>query len=94
MLTVDADGLNSSVAQLRSALSAIGKELETLESRSRVLSANWTGQAREAYLDAYLQWRDQYQEVVTLLESVIEAIQDSNRLYGATERAVKEQWTL
>lgn len=94
MLTVKAAGLEQSAAQLRAALASIGTELETLESRSRLLSANWSGQAREAYLDSYIQWRNQYQQITALLESVIEAITAANSQYGTTERAIKDQWSL
>lgn len=94
MLRVDSEGLTEVAAQLQRALTEIGSELDTLETRSRSLSARWSGQAREAYLDSYVAWRQQFAQLNALLSEIIEAIGSAHSRYTHTERAVKELWLL
>jgi WXG100 family type VII secretion target len=91
-LKFDKDALLQSSSTLNEASAAIGKELSGLASTASNLSAQWTGEANEAYTVAQAKWDDAFQKLTAILDATTQALDGAAQLYGRSEKANGLHW--
>ncbi len=74
-------------ADMMSGANAIKARLEQMDSELRQLSANWEGEAQEAYRVAKANWTQSMVELEELLRAISRGVDDSNSSYQQMDSA-------
>ena len=91
-LQFEPEALSSAISILRQATSSITTSLSTLESRSRALGSQWSGEAAQAYSSAHTSWTADLAEMNAVLAAAVEALSAAKGDYDAAEKANAERW--
>ncbi|MGE5156274.1 MAG: WXG100 family type VII secretion target [Betaproteobacteria bacterium] len=86
-LLVNVARLRETSGHIQSAVSAMRTQLADLESDARPLVATWSGAAREAYQERQNIWRQASDDIVSLLNQIRVALDESASDYENTEAA-------
>lgn len=93
-VTFDVAAIEAAARRLATAGDDIERELEALSTRSAVLASRWSGEAREAYLDAHHAWQAQTRGMRQVLAEIAAVAARSGERYDRTESAVARAWRL
>jgi WXG100 family type VII secretion target len=93
-LGVDTGGIDASIAALGAARAGIAADLARLESTSRRLESQWSGEARFAYATAHAAWQRHLTAMNAILAKAITALETSRDDYVDTEQRVAERWSI
>ena len=85
-IKVDHAALTQASGDLRGTASKIRARLDELDQDLRPLAQQWSGQARASHDAARSEWQRAMGEMVTLLEQVSTAVEESNAAYRAADQ--------
>ena len=86
-LLVNVARLRETSGHIQSAVSVMRNQLADLESDARPLVATWSGAAREAYQERQNSWRQASDDLVSILNQIRVALDESASDYEGTEAA-------
>jgi len=86
MLVVKFAELQNAAAHIDTALNKIQNDLAELERSAAPLVADWSGEAREAYLVRQQRWQTAATELSAILRDIKGAVQQSAAEYQNAER--------
>ncbi|WP_430781045.1 WXG100 family type VII secretion target [Actinoplanes sp. G11-F43] len=92
MLLVNFGALDQASADINRALSTMRAKLEEAESIGGALSAEWGGEAKEAYAERQQRWRTASEDLATTLRQIQSALDASKADYADTERAATQRF--
>jgi len=92
VLEFDKASFESLVARIRESHERIGKELESLDARVRILRDAFTGQAAEAYDSAHARWTREFATMNDTLGRAATVVQDSDERFHAVDKKNAGSW--
>jgi len=91
-LKFDKEALIQSSRTLAEARAAIAGQLAALNSTSSTLSAQWTGEANEAFTTAHAKWDTEFERMSTILETISTGLDKAAQGYDRAEKANGSRW--
>jgi WXG100 family type VII secretion target len=75
-----------------STVSSMNSELDDLKSAVAKVTADWTGQAAEAYQQQQAQWNSAQQDLTAVLQKISQVLEQAGDAYQSTESSNAASW--
>lgn len=92
ILKADSAAISAAAASLRSDTAQIDVALDTLTVRLNVLASQWSGEARDAYVDAQHEWLVTMARMTAILDGAADTLDGWANTLVQIERQLAASW--